>query len=68
MAFVVGERDRITSPALVREARSLVPGAEFFEVARAGHSAYYERPAAFNGFALAFLARAEARERERAAV
>ena len=66
VAFIVGERDRITSPALVREARSLVPGAEFFEVAHAGHSAYYERPAAFNGFARAFLARAEARERERA--
>ena len=51
----------------MREARSLVPGAELFEVARAGHSAYFERPAAFNGFVLAFLARAEARERERPA-
>lgn len=66
VAFVVGERDRIASPALVREARSLVPGAELFEVAKAGHSAYFERPAAFNGFVLAFLARAGARERERA--
>ncbi len=63
VAFVVGERDRITSPALIREACGLVPGAELFEMAGAGHSAYFEQPAAFNAYALAFLARAEARER-----
>ena len=57
--FVVGEHDRITSPELVREACSLVPGAGLIEIAGAGHSAYFERPAAFNEAVLAFLAGAD---------
>ena len=62
IAFIVGEHDRITSPELIREARSLLPGAELFEIAGAGHSTYFEQPAAFNDYALAFLARVEADE------
>lgn len=63
IAFIVGEHDRITSPELIREARSLVPGAELFEMAGAGHSTYFERPEAFNEYVLGFLARTEERER-----
>ena len=60
IAFVVGEHDRITSPALIREARGLVPGASLFELVGAGHSTYFEQPQAFNDYVLRFLARAEA--------
>ena len=62
IAFVVGEHDRITSPELIRESHSLVPGADLFEMAGAGHSTYFEQPAVFNDYVLAFLARAEARD------
>ncbi len=59
IAFIVGEHDRITSPELIREARSLIPGADLCEMAGAGHSTYFERPAAFTDYVLAFLARVE---------
>ncbi len=62
IAFIVGEHDRITSPALIREARGLVPGAELFEMMGAGHSTYFEQPQAFNDYVLDFLARAESRD------
>ncbi len=62
IAFVVGEHDRITSPELIRESHSLVPGAALFEMPGAGHSTYFEQPAVFNDYVLAFLARAEARD------
>ena len=62
ISFVVGEHDRITSPELIRESRSLVPGADLFEMSGAGHSTYFEQPEVFNDYVLAFLARAEERE------
>ena len=62
IAFIVGEHDRITSPELIREAHSLVPGADLFEMAGAGHSTYFEQPEVFNAYVLDFLARAEGRE------
>jgi pimeloyl-ACP methyl ester carboxylesterase len=56
--FVVGEHDMITSPGLIREAQGLVPGAAFQQIDGAGHSAYFEAPAAWNETVLAFLASA----------
>lgn len=53
--FIVGEHDRITSPELIREAVSLVPGSRYQEVADAGHSAYFERPEEWNRAVLQFL-------------
>ena len=58
--FVVGEYDLITSPKMIREARSLIPGAAFHEVKGAGHSAYFERPDEWNEVVLGFLAKAHA--------
>ncbi len=59
VAFIVGEHDLITSPELIREASSLIPGADFLEMKGAGHSTYFEHPDAFNAFVLAFLDRAQ---------
>lgn len=56
--FVVGEHDRITSPAMIREASALIPGSRVVEFEGAGHSAYFEQAARFNETVLAFLAQA----------
>lgn len=56
--FVVGERDMITSPAMIRQARSLIPGAEYHEIAGAGHSAYFETAPEWNEVVQRFLERA----------
>ena len=53
--FVVGEHDRITSPAIIREASRLIPGSEVVEFDGAGHSAYFEQAARFNATVLDFL-------------
>jgi pimeloyl-ACP methyl ester carboxylesterase len=53
--FIVGEHDLITSPEMIREAQSLVDGAQRHEIAGAGHSAYFERPAEFNEVVFRFL-------------
>jgi pimeloyl-ACP methyl ester carboxylesterase len=53
--FIVGEHDLITSPEMIREARSLVPGASLHVIDGAGHSAYFEAPEAFNARLAAFL-------------
>lgn len=62
--FVVGEHDMITSPELIREAHSLIPGSQFYEVKGAGHSAYFERPDEWSRVVLDFLDQA-ARGRDR---
>jgi len=53
--FVVGEHDLITSPELIREAHSLIPGSVFHEVKGAGHSAYFEQPEEWSKVVLEFL-------------
>jgi pimeloyl-ACP methyl ester carboxylesterase len=53
--FMVGEHDLITSPAMIREAHSLVPGAGLHVIAGAGHSAYFEAADEFNSRLAAFL-------------
>lgn len=59
--FLVGEHDLITSPQMIREAQSLIPGARFHEIQGAGHSAYFEQPDEWNETVLQFLANATAR-------
>jgi len=56
--YMVGEHDLITSPAMIREAAGLIPGAAYREVAGAGHSAYFEHPEIWNRVVLDFLAAA----------
>lgn len=53
--FVVGEHDKITSPTMIREAQSLIPGSRVYEIRGAGHSAYFEQPGEFNRVVAAFL-------------
>ena len=53
--FMVGQHDMITSPEMIREAQSLIPGAHFHELRGAGHSAYFEKPDEWNEVVLRFL-------------
>lgn len=59
--YTAGEFDMITSPVMIRQAQSLIPGAEFHEFKGAGHSAYLESADEFNAVLGDFLARAESR-------
>lgn len=59
--FTAGEFDLITSPAMLREAQKLIPGAEFHEFRGAGHSAYFESAVEFNRVVTAFLTRVDKR-------
>jgi len=54
--FVVGEEDILFPPELVRIFQARVPRSELAEIARAGHSAFYEAPAAFNAVVVRWLA------------
>jgi pimeloyl-ACP methyl ester carboxylesterase len=53
--FLVGEHDAITPPAIVQRSAALVAGAGFQVIAQAGHSAYFERPDAFNAAVIDFI-------------
>ena len=53
--FVVGERDDIFSPDLIREAASLMREATVAEIALAGHSPYFERPQEWNKIVHQFI-------------
>ncbi|HEX4197378.1 MAG TPA: alpha/beta hydrolase [Caulobacteraceae bacterium] len=53
--FVVGEKDIICPPALVRVLHEAVPGSRFKMIPVAGHSAYFEAHEAFNAVLLDFL-------------
>ena len=53
--FVVGERDRLFPPAVIRACAAQVPGARVVEISGAGHSPYFERPEAWNAAVEAFL-------------
>jgi pimeloyl-ACP methyl ester carboxylesterase len=56
--FLVGAEDALFPPELVADVQKLVKGSRFVELPRAGHSAYFESPAAFNQAVLDFLAAA----------
>jgi len=59
LLFVVGERDRLFPPELVRSVAARLPGARVAELPGCGHSPYFEDPAAWNATLAAFLARTE---------
>ncbi|WP_046775675.1 alpha/beta fold hydrolase [Streptomyces yangpuensis] len=55
--LVVGFADDVLAPApLGREVAAAIPGARYAELADAGHLGFLERPDAFNGLLLDFLA------------
>lgn len=53
--FLVGEHDAITPPHIVQRAAALVPHARYRMIPEAGHSAYFERPEAFNAGVREFI-------------
>jgi 3-oxoadipate enol-lactonase len=55
--FIVGERDRLTSPEVVRRLAAQLPAAEVTVIPGAGHVSNLEAPDAFNRASLAFLDR-----------
>ena len=59
--WIVGDRDRVIHPDLIRISHELTPGSRFHLVERAGHSAYFERPEDWNRAVRGFLDDAEAR-------
>lgn len=54
--FLVGAQDPIVSVSVTEEFAALVPGSELTVIDNAGHSAYFEQPAAFNARLSSFLA------------
>jgi 3-oxoadipate enol-lactonase len=53
--LIVGEHDVIAPPAIMKMFQSYIPHARLAEVAGAGHSVYFEKPAEFNRLVLEFL-------------
>ncbi|ACY22424.1 alpha/beta hydrolase fold protein [Gordonia bronchialis DSM 43247] len=57
-AMVIGfADDRTLPPKLAREVADAIPGAEYAEVAKAGHFGYLEQPAEVNRLLVEFLSR-----------
>ncbi|HET7042912.1 MAG TPA: alpha/beta fold hydrolase, partial [Gemmatimonadales bacterium] len=56
---LTGEEDIVIPSAAVAHLASLIPGARLARVSQAGHSVYFERPAAFNEIVDTFLKEAE---------
>jgi len=55
--LITGDADLYSPPALIRMIAAHIPGSEVVVVPGAGHSSYFEQPAAFNRAVLAFLAK-----------
>jgi len=53
--FIAGQHDLLFPPAAIQEMHQRVQGSFYIEVSDAGHSAYFEQPAAFNDSILTFL-------------
>lgn len=53
--FLIGEHDAIVPAAINRLCHEAVPGSRFDIIEGAGHSAYFERPEAFNAAVMTFL-------------
>ena len=56
--LIVGSDDVLAQPQIISAVHKLMPGADLVEVPDAGHSVYFEAPAAFNEAVFAFLERA----------
>jgi pimeloyl-ACP methyl ester carboxylesterase len=54
--LIAGDEDIVMPPFAAEAIAAVVPGARAARVALAGHSAYFERPAAFNALLTDFLA------------
>ncbi len=57
--LIVGTEDRLFPPALIRKAAAHIRGAEVREIARAGHSPYFEQPGEWNRVVDEFASRAQ---------
>jgi pimeloyl-ACP methyl ester carboxylesterase len=55
--LITGDADLFSPPALIRMVAAQIPGSEVVVIPGAGHSSYWEQPAAFNRAVLEFLAR-----------
>jgi pimeloyl-ACP methyl ester carboxylesterase len=53
--FIVGSEDILNPPDIIEMAHQLVPGSSMVVLPDAGHSAYFERPEAFNQVLFQFL-------------
>jgi 2-succinyl-6-hydroxy-2,4-cyclohexadiene-1-carboxylate synthase len=53
--FVVGSRDRLFPPVVIRRAAALLPEARVVEIEGAGHSPYFEKAAEWNALVAEFL-------------
>ena len=53
--FITGEHDQIFPANMIRDSANRVRGAQFVEIPDAGHSPYFEQPAAWNTALLNFL-------------
>jgi pimeloyl-ACP methyl ester carboxylesterase len=53
--LVWGSEDKTVAPDVGRQVKSLVPRSDFVELAGAAHTAYFERPDAFNSIVTAYL-------------
>ena len=62
LLWVVGERDRVVAPELIRIAHELTPGSRFHLVRSAGHSAYFEQSGDWNTAVIGFVDDVEAHE------
>jgi 3-oxoadipate enol-lactonase len=56
LLFIVGEEDVLFPPQEVEAAHRATPGSSFVKLPQAGHSAYFETPAAFSDTVMAWLA------------
>jgi pimeloyl-ACP methyl ester carboxylesterase len=55
--LIAGDADLYAPPSMYRYLKSRVPDSELYVISEAGHSVYWEQPAAFNGVVLEFLKR-----------
>lgn len=53
--FLIGEHDAVVPARINRLCHEAVPGSRFQMIEGAGHSAYFERPNAFNAAVMSFL-------------
>ena len=60
--FMAGQEDVLYPPDIVADVHQLVKGSRYTELPQAGHSAYFENPAAFNQAVLHFLAEVGVRQ------
>jgi len=54
--FIVGAEDGLFPPAAIRASAARIAGARVVEISDAGHSPYFEQPAAWNRAVAEFLA------------